>query len=117
MFVKPLSKYNKTTKEYYSLYQLCESYRRRVRQRVIIGLGKLEELSTDEQKIRLGKRIEDMARGKTRLLPEEQDEQVERLVHHFYNEIKKKRRYDVKESGQDWQLVVFYVRRIGRKIR
>ena len=107
MFVKPSSKYNKTTKEYYSLYQLCESYRLdgRVRQRVIIGLGKLGELSTDEQKIRLGKRIEDMAHGKTPLLLEEPDEQVERLAHHFYNEIKKKRRYDVKESGQDWQLV------------
>ena len=107
MFVKPLSKYNKTTKERYSLYQLCESYRLdgRVRQRVIIGLGKLEGLSTDEQKIRLGKRIDEMVQGKTRLLLEEPKDQVERLAHHFYKEIRKKRRYDVKENGRDWQVV------------
>ena len=56
MFVKPLSKYNKTTKERYSLYQLCESccLDGRVRQRVIIGLGKLEELPTANQKKQLG---------------------------------------------------------------
>lgn len=107
MFVKPLSKYNKTTKERYSLYQLCESYRLdgRVHQRVIIGLGKLEELHTDEKKIQLGKRIEEMVQGKTRLLLEEQDNQVELLAYHFYKEIRKKRRYDVKENGQDWQVV------------
>ena len=107
MFVKPLSKYNKTTKERYSLYQLCESYRLdgRVRQRVIIGLGKLEELPTDEQKIGLGKRIEEMVQGKTRLLLEKPDEHVERLAHYFYKEIRKKRRYDLKENGQDWQVV------------
>jgi len=85
MFVKPLSKYNKTTKQRYSLYQLCESYRLdgRVRQRVIIGLGKLEELPTDEQKILLGKRIEEMVQGKLRLSLEKPDEQVERLARHF----------------------------------
>jgi len=107
MFVKPLSKYNKTIKERYSLYQLCESYRLdgRVRQRVIIGLGKLEELPTDEQKIRLGKRIEEKVQGKTRLLLEGPNDQVERLAHHFYNEIRKKRRYDVKGNQQDWQVV------------
>ena len=106
MFVKPLSKYNKTTKERYSLYQLCESYRLdgRVRHRVIIGLGKLEDLPTNEQKIRLGKRIEEMVQGKMRLSLEKLDEQVERLAQYFYNEIRKKRRYDVKTNGPDWQM-------------
>ncbi len=107
MFVKPLSKYNKTTKKRYSLYQLCESFRLegRVRHRVIIGLGKLEELSTDEQKIQLGKRIEEMVQGKMRLPLEQPDEQVEQLARHFYNEIRKKRSYDVKTNGADWQIV------------
>lgn len=107
MFVKPLSKYNKTTRERYSLYQLCESFRLdgRVRHRVIIGLGKLEELPTDGQKIQLGKRIGEMVQGKTRLALEGPDEQLERLALHFYSEIRKKRRYDVKENGQDWQVV------------
>lgn len=107
MFVKPLSKYNKTTKQRYSLYQLCESYRLdgRVRHRVIIGLGKLEDLTTDQQKIQLGKRIEEMIQGKMRLSLEEADEQVEGLAQHFYNEIRIKQRYDVKTKGADWQIV------------
>lgn len=107
MFVKPLSKYNKTTEERYSIYQLCESYRLddRVRQRVIIGLGKLEELPTDEQKIQLGKRIEELLQGKNTLPLEERDEKVEQTARHFYNEILKKHRYDVKNGKADWQLI------------
>ncbi len=106
MFVKPLSKYNKTTKERYSLYQLCESFRLdgRVRHRVIIGLGKLEGLSI-EQKLQLGKRIEEMVQGKMRLPLEQPDEQVERMALHFYKQIVEKRRYDVKKNGADWQIV------------
>ena len=107
MFVKPLSKYNKTSKERYSLYQLCESFRLdgRVRQRVIIGLGKLDELPTDEQKMRLGKRIEEMLEGKIQTLFSDADQDVERLSSHFYGEILKKQRYDIKEGKQDLQVV------------
>lgn len=107
MFVKPLSKYNKTTKERYSLYQLCESFRLdgRVRQRVIIGLGKLDELPTDEQKMRLGKRIEEMLEGKIQTLFSGADQDVERLSSHFYGEILKKQRYDIKGNKQDLQVV------------
>ncbi len=62
MFIKPLLKYNKTTKQRYHIYQLCESFRLdgRIRHRVIIGLGKLETLSTEEEIKHLGKRIEDL---------------------------------------------------------
>ena len=107
MFVKPLSKYNKTTKERYSLYQLCESFRLdgRVRQRVIIGLGKLEELPTDNQTIQLGKRIEEMLEGKIQMLFSCAGQDVERLARHFYSEILKKHRYDIKGDKQDWQVV------------
>ena len=107
MFVKPLSKYNKTTKERYSLYQLCESFRLdgRVRQRVIIGLGKLEGLSTGDQKIQLGKRIEEMLEGEIQTLFSNVGQDVERLARHFYSEILKKQRYDIKGDKQDWQVV------------
>lgn len=107
MFVKPLSKYNKTSKERYSLYQLCESFRLdgRVLQRVIIGLGKLDELPTDEQKMRLGKRIEEMLEGKIQTLFSGADQDIERLSSHFYGEILKKQRYDIKEGKQDLQVV------------
>ena len=30
---------------------------------------------------------------------------MERLAQYFYNEIRKKRRYDVKTNGPDWQIV------------
>jgi hypothetical protein len=49
MFVKPLVKYNKSTKQRYNVYQLCESFRfdGRIRHRVIVGLGKLDDLPTE----------------------------------------------------------------------
>jgi len=62
MFVKPLSKYNKNTRKYYTLYQLCESYclDGRIRHRVIVGLGNLEEQLDSVEAIKsLGKRIEE----------------------------------------------------------
>jgi hypothetical protein len=107
MFVKPLSKYNKTTQKRYSLYQLCESYRLdgRVRHHVIIGLGKLEELPTDDQKILLGRRIEEMLKGEPRLDLESKDEKVEELALYFYKEIIKKHSYDAKRKGTNWQTV------------
>ena len=109
MFIKTLSKYNKTNKERYSLYQLCESYRLngQARHHVIIGLGKLEELPDVEQKITLGKRIEEMLKGQSRLNFEEPDEEVERLARHFYQKIREKQRYDLKNNNgkEDWQTV------------
>lgn len=106
MFIKPLSKYNKTTQERYSLYQLCESFRLngRVRHRVIIGLGKLEELNVD-QRFMLGNRIEEMLKGITPLPLEPSNQKVEDLAMHFYKKIVEKRRYDVKKKGVDWQIV------------
>ncbi len=60
MFIKPFPKYNRTTKQRYTVYRLCESYRLNgyIRHRTIIGLGKLEELETVEQKKLLASRIE-----------------------------------------------------------
>jgi len=108
MFIKPLVKYNKTTKQRYNIYQLCESFRldARVRHRVIIGLGKLEELSGEEQKKLLGKRIEELLVGQHNQLPLNKiDETVEKLAHYYYEEIKKKHRYDFGKEETDWQTV------------
>jgi len=108
MFVKPLVKYNKTTKQRYNIYQLCESYRLegKVRHRVIIGLGKLCELQREGQKTLLGKRLEDLLTGQAnRLLLHPLDEGVEKLAHYYYGETKKKQRYDIGEGCKDWQTV------------
>lgn len=105
MFVKPLPKYNKKTGERYTVYQLCESYRlgERVRHRIIIGLGKLEEQLDSVDRIKLlGRRIEEKIKNKPLLPFNPVDEKVEKLAEHFYQEIKKKKRYDF---GADWETV------------
>ena len=108
MFIKPFPKYNTSTKERYTIYRLCESYRLngQIRHRTIVGLGKLDELATDDQKKMLGKRIEEILKyGTGLLLTELADEQVEKLAMHYYKEIMLKRRYDVKENGAEWETV------------
>ncbi len=108
MFVKPLVKYNKTTKQRYNIYQLCESFRLdgRIRHRVIIGLGKLDELLGEEHKKLLGKRVEELLTGQGKILSLcELDESIEKLAHYYCDEIKKKGRYDVGKGKHDWQTV------------
>ncbi len=108
MFVKPLVKYNKSTKQRYNIYQLCESFRLdgRIRHRVIIGLGKLDELAGEDKKKLLGKRIEELVLSQGNKLPFCQaDETVEKLAYYYLGEIKKKGRYDFGEGSPDWQTV------------
>jgi hypothetical protein len=105
MFIKPFPKYNRTTKERYTVYRLCESYRfdGHIRHRAIIGFGKLEELETVEQKKLLAKRVEDMLKnGVNCLVAFEIDKKVENLARYFYTEIVKKKRYDV---HSEWETV------------
>jgi len=108
MFVKPLVKYNKTTKQRYNIFQLCESFRLdgRIRHSVIIGLGKLDELPEEKQKKLLGKRIEELLTGQNNSLALcKPDEMVESLAHYYCMEIKKKGRYDVGKGNNEWQTV------------
>src|SRR6056297_946715 len=108
MFVKPLVKYNKSTKQRYNIYQLCESFRLdgRIRHRVIVGLGKLDDLPSEGQKKLLGKRIEELLTGQNKSLPLfETDQAVEKLAHYYLAEIKKKGRYDFGKVDSDWQTV------------
>ncbi len=105
MFIKPFPKYNRTTKERYTIYRLCESYRfdDHIRHRTIIGFGKLEELETVEEKKLLAKRVEEMLKnGINKLQVYEIEKKIENLARHFYNEILKKKRYDV---NADWETV------------
>jgi len=107
MFVKPLIKYNKTTKKRYNIYQLCESFRLdgRVRHRCIIGFGKLEGLREGQIKL-LGKRVEQLLTNQSNSIAfEEPDPVVEKLARYYFNEIKKKGRYDTGNEGSDWQMV------------
>lgn len=108
MFIKPFPKYNKTTKERYTIYRLCESYRfdGHIRHRTIIGFGKLEELPGVELKKQLAMRVEEMLKyGTNRLSVGEVDKRAEELALYFYNEIKTKKRYDATPEGAEWETV------------
>lgn len=108
MFIKPYSKYNKTTKERYTIYRLCESYSidGYIRHRTIIGFGKLEELPGVEQKKQLALRVEEMLKyGPGKLALGDEDDKVEELALHFYHEIKAKKIYDVFRGGAEWETV------------
>lgn len=108
MFIKAFSKYNKTTKQRYFVYRLCESYRvdNRVRHSSIVGLGSLDELETDDLKKSLAVRIEELIKngGKT-LSTSNFDSKVEELAQHFYQKIKIKNKYDTGTSSQEWERV------------
>lgn len=108
MFIKPFLKYNKTTKQRYTIYSLCESYRfdGHVRHRSIICFGKLEELPSEEQKKQLGRRVQEMIKhGPGTLGFGALDKKVEELAAHFYNEIKRKKRYDISGGEHEWETV------------
>ncbi len=108
MFVKPLTKYNTTTRKRYTIYRLCESYRLdgNIRHYTIIGLGKLEQLSLPVEIKKLGKRIEEMLKYGTGLLVRDpDDEKIDKLALYYYQQILKKQRYDIKGNTSDWQTV------------
>jgi len=108
MFIKPFSKYNRTTKERYTIYKLCESYRidGYIRHRTIIYFGKLEELESVEEKKLLARRIEEMLKGDINtLIVESIDEKLEKLARYYYGEIRKKKRYDVRHEVSEWETV------------
>lgn len=110
MFIKPFNKYCKTTKTHYSIYSLCESYRSgsRVLQRSIICLGKLDELPTVEQKKLLGSCIEELIKnGGNTLSLNAVEPKIEELAQHYYREVIKKGRYDLKHNNSLEQETVY----------
>ena len=108
MFVKPYIKHNKTTSERYTVYKLVEGCRvnGQVTHRIIVSFGRLDELDTDERKKLLGRRVEQLIiNGGNTLSTSQADEQVEQLARYYYEEVKKKRRYDIKQGKTDWETV------------
>lgn len=108
MFLKPISKYNKTTKEHYWIYRLCESYRidGSVRHFTVVNLGKLEELQSSEEKKLLASRIEDLVKNAGNVLPLDlMRPEVEKLALHYYQEIRKKKRCDILSEKGEWETV------------
>jgi hypothetical protein len=61
---------------------------------MVIGLGRLEELSSTEQKLLLVERINELMKGPPTLFNTGADNQVERLAYHYYEQIKIKNKID-----------------------
>jgi transposase len=109
MFLKSIHKYCKSEKARLTYYRLCESYRDEFGfpgQRMVIGLGRLEELPDIEQKIRLCERINELSKGELPLFGTSADQSVEQLAQHYYQQIKSKKKIDkLPPFGEDIETV------------
>jgi len=108
MFVKPYLKHNRTTGERYTVYKLVEGYRihGQVTHRIIVSFGRLDDLETDEQKKLLGKRVEQLIiNGGNTLSTSSADEQIEQLARYFFEEVRRRKRYDINQGKAEWETV------------
>ena len=104
MFLKSIHKYCKAEKKGVMYYRLCESYRDEYgtpKQRMVIGLGRLEELPTTEQKLLLVERINELMRSYPTLFNAGFNNEVDRLAYHFYKQIRIKNKVDKTDPGHE----------------
>lgn len=104
MFLKSISKYCQTEKTRVAYYRLCESYRDEFgfsRQRMIIGLGRLDEIPSIDQKVLFNERINQLIKGEPSLYGPCSDTVVEKLAQYYYGQIKLKNKVDKKENTAD----------------
>jgi transposase len=94
MFIKKIPKKNRNGELVYTYYRLCESYRigKLVRQRTVLSLGTLDELSSEEQFKQLSDRIESLLAGQVAPLFGPTDPVVEVLARGFYAQICEKKK-------------------------
>ena len=108
MFVKPYLKQNRTTGERYTVFKLVEGYRvnGQVTHRIIVSFGRLEELGSDDRIKLLGKPVEELlVNGGNTLVTSYGDEQVEQLARHYFEEVARKKSYDVAHGKAEWETV------------
>ncbi|MCX6159713.1 MAG: IS1634 family transposase [Ignavibacteriae bacterium] len=89
MFIKRIDKKDRNGKRKYIYYRLCESYRigDQSRQRTVLSLGKLDELTSAEQHKQLSDRIEALISGQAELFYEAGSNTVELLAQKFYAQL------------------------------
>lgn len=89
MFIKTIVKTDKLTGKRYEYFRLCEGYRigDKVRHRSILSLGKLEKLSSKEDRKILADRIEKLLLGKQELFETNLDPVIEKYARQFYRKI------------------------------
>jgi hypothetical protein len=98
MYIKAIRKYCQEEKTTHTYFRLSESYRDKSgfpRQRMVLGLGRLPELSDFDQKVLFLERLNELIKGKPTLFNASKDETVEQLAQHYYGELKKKKKIDI----------------------
>lgn len=98
MYVRKVTKKNNKPGKSYQYYRLIHAYRigDKTRQKVVLNLGKLEELSPDKHKL-LADRIEELLTGASALFSNT-DPQIEKLARHFSQKIIKENRFSLNNA-------------------
>lgn len=109
MYIKAIRKYCQAEKATHTYFRLSESYRDQngyPRQRMVLGLGRLPELPDFDQKIIFLERLNELIKGKPTLFSADQDEKIEQLAQHYYQELRKKKKIDrVSDVAKDFDTV------------
>lgn len=96
MFIKKINKADRSGDTKYTYYRLCESYRigSVVRQRTVLNLGKLEELTSEDQHKQLTDRIEALLVGQSKMFSTATSDTIEILAQKFYSELCEKNKIE-----------------------
>lgn len=108
MFLKSIRKYCKADNTTHAYYRICESYRDdigRSRQRMLLDVGRLQELPDIRQKEAFIDRINQFVSGSPKLFNEDIDPATEQLAQHFYNELRLKNKIDYKPKEEEYEVV------------
>ena len=104
MYFKTIRKYIKAEKTSHYYYRLCESYRDEhgtVRQRMVLGLGRLLELPDFDQRALFLKRLNELIHNKSTLFSASTNLAVEQLAQQYYQELKQRGKIDVVSNVKD----------------
>jgi transposase len=103
MYIKTIRKYCQSEKATHTYFRLSESYRDEyglVRQRMVLGLGRLPELPDFDQKVLFLERLNELIKGKPTLFSSK-DEKVEQLAQYYYGQLKLKKKIDSASDPAD----------------
>jgi hypothetical protein len=96
MFIKRINKKDRQGNLAYAYFRLCESYRigGNVRQRTVLSLGKLEELTSEDERKLLADRIDALLSGQEQLFVGTVPKAVELLAQKFYAQLCEKNKVE-----------------------
>lgn len=98
MFIKKILKKNRSDIHKYVTYRLCISYRigKVVRQKTVLHLGKLDELTSEDQFKELADRIDALIEGQSEFFGKAPNPVIEILAQKFYAQLCEKKKTEQK---------------------